>query len=286
MSLTIETTALPDPPSFSEFIAPANLLGGYFQITSNPARIELLYGRYGAAERLPQVDLPPGSYSVGRSPSGDPLVGIRAQNASAGIGATLGGYFWTESDPTLSFIGVASSQVAGTVVIPVVQVADFPPADPSDGSLIILDLGTVRWMMEFDSAAGNWQFAGGPPLISEVATPQSTASAAYTNLATVGPSIILPRDGTYDYEWACEQADHSGGTATYGVGLFVNGVLQGEIEQEIVNTGSPHIGSMPAMVENENAGLLGQTALLQYKVSGGTITFGQRKLKLWPRVLT
>jgi hypothetical protein len=205
VALTIPSQQLPDPPQWAQFSVPPNLQGGYFQITGNPARIEIAYGAYGFGQTLPQVVLPPGSYSVGRSPDGRPLAGIRAQNAGAGLGAVFGGYFWTATDPTLSFIGVPSSQQVGSVNIPVVALADFPPVAPANGDIIILDVPAsfnpitgrkVHWLCTYDATSSGWHVSG-PPIGAVVTTAQNSTSTSYTDLGTVGPSLTLPRPGDY-----------------------------------------------------------------------------------------
>lgn len=196
MALVIGTQALPDPPTFVEFTAPPHLVGGFFQITGNAARVELLYGRYGAGERLPQTVLPPGSYSVGRSPSGQPLAGIRAQNATAGVGATISGYFWTLSEPSLSFIGIPSSQVVGAIVIPRYTVAQFQAltgiADQQVVIVVVDATNGVEWMFQWDASSSFWRFIGGPPLTAEVEPRQTRTSNVFGDLTTFGPAVTLP----------------------------------------------------------------------------------------------
>lgn len=297
MSLTIETQALPDPPAFAEFLAPANLLGGYFQVTSNPARVELVYGRYGAAERLPQVDLPPGSYSVGRSPSGDPLVGIRAQNASPGVGATFGGYFWTESDPTLSFIGVASSQIAGTVVIPVIELVDWPPASPADGQTAWLELPAspynpiggepIRWLTTWNNAAGIWNVTGAP-LYARVETQQGRNAVAYGDLATLGPDMTIPLGGDYILSCGAKFTSPAGvnGSAYMSYDVGATAALDDDaasFSQTFTDGGQP--GMSPSL-ERYKAGLLALDLVrAKYRtgaVAGANRDWENRWLKIEP----
>lgn len=200
MALKIDATVLPDPPTFTDFTLGANLIGGFFQITGNPARVEVLYGQYGMRDSLPALEVATGSYSVTRSPSGLPLSGIRAQNATAGLGAVLAGYFWTESDPTVSFIGQASSQVAGSVVIPIVQLVDFPPGSPTDGQTIYLETGIadVRWLLTYNATTLRWDYAGGPPIYNEVTAGATRDNIVYGDLGgSPGPLVTVPRVGTY-----------------------------------------------------------------------------------------
>lgn len=78
------------------------------------------------------------------------------------------------------------------------------PAGPSDGAVAVLvdslTLPTFSWMFRFNNGSLNtdkWECIGGSFAYAVVDTQESTTSAAYVDLATVGPSITCPRSGVY-----------------------------------------------------------------------------------------
>lgn len=62
---------------------------------------------------------------------------------------------------------------------------------------------SIIWHLRYRSAANNssgaWEFVGGSPLSNTVETYQETAAthSTYQDLATVGPSVTVPRKGNY-----------------------------------------------------------------------------------------
>lgn len=199
MPLIIPQTTLTD--DYQDFVLGGNLVGGNIQITANPATVQVQHGQQGFGHGVPELTLPLGSYSVGMSPNRTPLTGIRAKNAAPGLGSVLGAYFWTETDPTLSFIGIPSAQAVGAVLIPVVTPVEFDALTPVDEQVISFKTTDgVQWLLQWDDAAGLWRFIGGAPLFDQVLTSQGTTSVAYVDLATVGPSVLIDRIGTYQIE--------------------------------------------------------------------------------------
>jgi hypothetical protein len=69
----------------------------------------------------------------------------------------------------------------------------------------------VQWHLAYESGETTykWRFVGGPPMMSEVATSESTSSVSYVALATAGPSVAIPRSGDYDVEHGCHQTGAS-----------------------------------------------------------------------------
>lgn len=75
-----------------------------------------------------------------------------------------------------------------------------PPANPADGDIWIYN-GTagIFWLFAYDSSETTykWKFVGGGPMNHSVATDESTSSATYVDLGTVGPTLTVPRAGDY-----------------------------------------------------------------------------------------
>lgn len=86
----------------------------------------------------------------------------------------------------------------------VVTVAAFAALTPEDGDEVYLEVDStngIYWHLRYRSASGSsykWEFLGGPPMSSAVATEETTTSNSYTALSTAGPSIALPRPGDYE----------------------------------------------------------------------------------------
>jgi hypothetical protein len=77
------------------------------------------------------------------------------------------------------------------------------PATPLDGQEVVLTdsltAPTYSWRLRYTagiSDANKWIFVGGSPLEVGVQTAEGTA-AAWTDLATVGPQVTIPRSGLY-----------------------------------------------------------------------------------------
>lgn len=101
------------------------------------------------------------------------------------------------------------------------------PGSPTDGQEYVLvdstTAPTYQWAFRYNSGSSNsskWEFIGGLPVVIEVATQQSTASATYTDLATVGPDFTTPRAGDWLIAVGCHFAstDNVGSFMSYAVG--------------------------------------------------------------------
>lgn len=110
------------------------------------------------------------------------------------------------------------------------------PAFPIDGQTVRYWNPTtgLLWTLTYVASAPGpyrWAFAGGPPQTSFVLTAETLGAAnVWTNLATVGPDVVLPLAGLYQIE--------------FGARLY--GLLAGQTEQ---------IG--PAIVPSTSPGWLG-----------------------------
>jgi hypothetical protein len=78
------------------------------------------------------------------------------------------------------------------------------PASPADGDVAVLvdstTVPTYQWMFRWNNGSSNadkWEFMGGAPGRVTVDTDENTSSAAYTNLATNGPTFTVLRAGQY-----------------------------------------------------------------------------------------
>jgi hypothetical protein len=82
------------------------------------------------------------------------------------------------------------------------------PADTTNGAM---------WRFKYRSASGSafkWEFIGGSYMSATVETSEGNSLATYADLATVGPSITVPRAGDYEVEFGIT-AIGGGGNAVW-----------------------------------------------------------------------
>jgi hypothetical protein len=159
-------------------------------------------------------------------------------------------------------------------VLPAIGYGTSLPASPNDTDEYILvdslTLPTYAWRFRYSTAvtdAYKWVFIGGSPIYAIVATPQSTTSGGLIDLATVGPTITLPRAGIYEARFGAQiQAaiDNGGANQSGYCGLSNNGAA-GVTQAYVSATGNAGQGYATAQFEGRYtmAGA-NQTLKLQY----------------------
>jgi len=131
----------------------------------------------------------------------DPAANPQAQvSATMLTAAESGGGGMTPTTTIVQPSGVVV--VGGGTSLDVIQLASFPPASPKDGDSHWLQLPSsydpvggkpIRWLVTYDAANALWHVTGAP-LYAEVQTNEVAVNAgAYTDLATVGPAVSIPR---------------------------------------------------------------------------------------------
>jgi hypothetical protein len=84
-----------------------------------------------------------------------------------------------------------------------------PPGSPVDGQFWLLPADAtngVQWMFRYNAGSASaykWEFVGGAPLSHEVAGDESTTSATYVDLGTLGPTVTVPRAGDFMVAFGC-----------------------------------------------------------------------------------
>lgn len=97
-----------------------------------------------------------------------------------------------------SQLATLTSATGGGTVITTMALASFPPAAPKNGDMVELIVNsTTHWLLRYQASDGYWYFLGGPPLVAAISSGENKNGATYTNLATIGPSIAIPRPGDY-----------------------------------------------------------------------------------------
>jgi hypothetical protein len=76
------------------------------------------------------------------------------------------------------------------------------PVTPQDGQQAILvdntAAPTFSWLLQWSATAARWIGLPGSAAQAEIITQEGTTSVAYVDLTTVGPSIVVPRAGSYE----------------------------------------------------------------------------------------
>lgn len=173
-----------------------------------------------------------------------------------------------------------------------VQVGAYPvvgslPAVTTEGFQVIYDTGTagVRWQFVYDSSDGTtypWMFIGGPPLVAEVTTSQTTTSTSFAALATAGPSVTIPLVGDYDVSIGCKannNTDGNGAMMSYDIGG--TGAVDAD-SIEIFQSGATSVTATNYRTRRK-AGLTLVSLTSKYRATvGGTATFWDRSISALP----
>jgi hypothetical protein len=161
------------------------------------------------------------------------------------------------------------------------------PASPTDGQEAILvdsiTNPTYQWRFRYNAgstSAYKWEFIGGSDVLVLIATQETTTSTGFTDLATVGPSFVVPRAGDYDV-WAglalgnstADQAAQAG--VALGAGTPVNAALAyAPVANALTSVG----------LSEKQAAVAASTELrMRYALTGtGTAIFRARWMRVRP----
>jgi hypothetical protein len=148
------------------------------------------------------------------------------------------------------------------------------------------DVGAV-WHLRYraaSSSAYKWEFVGGGDLIAGVATSESTTSATYTDLATVGPVITLPLAGDYKIATTATVVNSSAGS-----GGAVSFSVSGAAANTATDADSIRITTVSVTVLQASSvsvsktGLTAAAVTMRYRLTvSGTATFTSRVLTAVP----
>lgn len=167
------------------------------------------------------------------------------------------------------------------------------PTSPLDGEIInyVADATNgVVWRLKYRAASASaykWEFIGGSPLNSEFLAVwgswEGTSSLYFTDLATVGPSFIVPLAGDYDCSFSVQVRST---TSSANVRVWVTG---DSTSLDWTNGDSLHAASNPSYstlnsTRRRTGVAAGATIKLQYAVSnvGVTEVFYNRRLRINP----
>lgn len=165
------------------------------------------------------------------------------------------------------------------------------PGSPSDGDEAILvdstTAPTYQWRFRYNagSASSNkWEFIGGVPASDEVTTSQTTTSTTYTNLATTGPSVVLPLAGNYLVSigtYALNSNTNNSSRMSYAIGATAASDNDCIIMDYTNNAVAANEAGNLFRVRLK-AGLTAVTLTAKYRVTAGTGTFSNRFMSVTP----
>ncbi|WCB94491.1 minor tail protein [Baekduia alba] len=113
------------------------------------------------------------------------------------------------------------------------------------------------------------------------ATDETTISTSYTNLATAGPTIVVPTSGWWLVEFSIESFRNDGGAGTDAYISFQHGTTNNAADDDRISNGSGQL--VPGSCQRVFKLVAGDTLQVKYRVSGSTGRFrGKRTLAARP----
>lgn len=171
---------------------------------------------------------------------------------------------------------------------PVVTVLPGAPVDGAEVFLLADSANGVLWHLRYrasSASAYKWEYVGGSAMSVEILTNEATASAAYVDLATAGPQVIVPVAGDYEmsfgaFFWRAWPVAAVSGMALK-LGAAVASDNEGIFAATMADAASAVQGGSHArtMRRTLTAGL---NVRAQYNSSVGTANFGRRFLHVRP----
>jgi hypothetical protein len=233
-------------------------------------------------ERLPFTFIPVTTYQVaGGRPGTIPGIG----SFTAGVADFPAE--WVAPDGRIvlgGFVRFSGAQPGGGG-IPVPSAS--PPASPVDGTLWVFPADAangINWLFQFNSAEATfkWEFLGGQPTYAVIGegnltTPplESCVSGTYVDIATVGPSLTVPRAGDYVIDFGCMVDATDQGWMAIKLGAAATADPEGVLNRNVQFDN--------VMRRMKRTGLTASEVLkAQYRVNTGTARFMDRWLTILP----
>lgn len=152
---------------------------------------------------------------------------------------------------------------------------------PDEVYLEVDSANGIQWHFAYESGETTykWRFLGGPPMTSLVATSESTSSATDVDLATVGPSITIPRGGDYDLDFGATISGSNSSNAQ--VSLYANaGLIFATLANQTAIAGA--LFACWRAVRAVGRATSDVMKLKYLSTAGASATFANRTLRLWP----
>lgn len=165
------------------------------------------------------------------------------------------------------------------------------PASPNDQdeyAYLADATNGIVWRFKYNSGSSStykWEFIGGSKLSAAVATIESTTSTSFADIATAGPSVVVPRAGEY-YIVEHVQASNSAAGNRLQISVKLGSATAATAEQALALSSKASSGNDDDVCLHRElrprALAAGDTVKLQYSVNGGTGSFGLREILVWP----
>ncbi|HEY7418283.1 MAG TPA: hypothetical protein VH593_24090 [Ktedonobacteraceae bacterium] len=190
-----------------------------------------------------------------------------------------GGIVNADISPTAAISASKISGIGGSIP------ATTLPASPTDGQQAVLvdntSSPTYSWLFQWSATASKWFFIGGSDAYSQVLTDESSGNNGYTNLATVGPQVTVPRAGVYEISWSCNGTGAAGGNgwqAAVKLGAAATSINEG------VQITAPSAGAwfQAARLNMQRTLAASDVVLWQANPTGATAHYANRNLAVKP----
>jgi hypothetical protein len=182
--------------------------------------------------------------------------------------------------PTITLVGGAARYTT----------AAWPPTSPVDQQLAILQVDAtngIEWLFVYNAGSASpykWECIGGAPLTAFIGTNEILAGlGAWSNLATDGPSITVPRAGDYEAHGSANvfAGGAAGGYGRDQVGIAIGNTNATYTHAVNINQAANDYGN--ANPQGVFTGLSASAVLkLRYVVSVANHSFEQRYLDVRP----
>ncbi len=156
-----------------------------------------------------------------------------------------------------------------------------PVADDETIYTDSLTAPTYYWHLRYNATLAKWLYIGGIPLFAEVTTSEATTSGTYAALATPGPSITIPKTGTYLITvGATASATSQDGIMSYDIGG------SGAVDADAVHFGN--VGQIHSASRVRSKAFTAADVLLcKYKIaSSATFTVSNRFITVVPTIIS
>lgn len=189
------------------------------------------------------------------APGGTPIIDSIFDFSAEALGQLK---TWLEQ----SGMNLPASTTAGQ--IPVVTTAAFATISARHNQQILLEIdaaNSIYWQMRYNgnsTSTYKWEYIAGNPGFHTIDTQENLVTGgAYSDLATVGPFYVLPRDGKYTFTWGANATPQTGGAFTSSAGIQIWNGATSQIGSKLIpwnSQGAEYSGSQSDTITGLTAG--------------------------------
>lgn len=181
--------------------------------------------------------------------------------------------------------GIAGASRYRGALTPAAFAALTGVVDGDIADLIVDATAGVIWRVRYRAASASafkWEFMGGPALYAVVPTNEALgATGTYSNLATVGPQVTVPRGGDYDISLGARFIGPASGTFRGFMAPKLGATLANDANAAIFGT-TANLDATPEKTSRV-AGLAANDVILaQYRSDVAGTNFMNRWLSVLP----